>query len=328
MQAPAQHRIPSTSDIDPRIQTSMIEANNLTFEVDHCGDGDQLAICLHGFPEHSVSWRNQLPLLAELGYTAWAPNLRGYGNSSVPMFMEDYQIEHLMADVGALIDASGKEKVTLIAHDWGAVIAWFFAMREVRPLENLIICNVPHPAAMQRAFSFKQLAKSWYAIFFQLPGLPERMMGRGKMGEMIRDTACNSDKFSAEVVDIYNRNGSRPENMTAMVNYYRALVRGGGSKRQRELGTPVINTRTLMLWGEDDMALTVETTYGTEEFVKDFTIRYLPRISHWVQQDAPEVVNKMITAFLQHRSVPQMRWEMTLTETDAEQGAAQEEAAT
>jgi pimeloyl-ACP methyl ester carboxylesterase len=97
-----------------------------------------------------------------------------------------------------------------------------------------------------------------------------------------------------------------------MVNYYRALVRGGGGRRQRKLGYPMIETPTLMIWGEDDMALTKETTFGTEDVVKDFTIRYLPRISHWVQQDAPDEVNAMMSAFLKGEPVPEMKWEVRL----------------
>ncbi len=307
----------STSEIDDRIRTEFIEANHLRFEVDMCGDGDKLALCLHGFPEHSISWRYQLPMLAELGYKAWAPNMRGYGNSSVPMFMEDYSIENLNADAAELIDAAGCDEVVLIAHDWGAVIAWHFAIRQIRPLNKLIICNVPHPVPMQKAFSkgFAQLRKSWYVFFFQLPGLPEMMMrmrsGRG-MGNLIKNSAHSPENFTDEVIDVYNQNGSRPENLTAMINYYRAMVRGGGGKRQRDLGYPMIETPTLMIWGEDDMALTKQTTYGTEEVVRNFTIRYLPRISHWVQQDAPVEVNAMISAFLTDQPVPEMKWEAKL----------------
>lgn len=307
----------STSDIDDRIRTEFVEANHLRFEVDMCGDGEKLALCLHGFPEHSISWRYQLPMLAELGYKVWAPNLRGYGNTSVPMFMEDYAIENLMDDVAALIDAAGCEEVVLIAHDWGAVIAWNFAIRQIRPLKRLIICNVPHPVPAGKAFTrgFAQLKKSWYILFFQLPRLPEMMMkmrkGRG-MGELIKESASHPDNFPDDVVDLYNENGSRPENLTGMINYYRALVRGGGAKRQRDLGYPMIDTPTLMLWGEDDMALTKETTFGTEDVVKDFTIRYLPRISHWVQQDAPDEVNAMMSAFLKGEPVPEMKWEAKL----------------
>ncbi|HJO10533.1 MAG TPA: alpha/beta hydrolase [Gammaproteobacteria bacterium] len=294
-----------------------MEANHLRFEVDMCGDGDKLALCLHGFPEHSISWRYQLPMLAELGYKAWAPNMRGYGNSSVPMFLEDYSPENLMADVAGLIDAAGCDEVVLIAHDWGAVIAWYFAIRQIRPLNKLIICNVPHPVPAQKAISngFAQLKKSWYIFCFQIPGLPEmmtRMRGEGAMGNLIKKSSSNPANYPDEVIDVYNQNSSRPENLTAMVNYYRALVRGGGGKRQKDLGYPMIETPTLMLWGEDDLALTKETTYGTEDVVKDFTIRYLPRISHWVQQDAPEEVNAMMSAFLTGQPIPEMTWEPKL----------------
>jgi len=310
----------STSEIDSRIRTEIVEVNHLKIEVDMCGEGNRLALCLHGFPEHSISWRNQLPILAELGYKAWAPNMRGYGNSSVPTLMQDYSVENLMEDVAALMDASGCDEIVLVAHDWGAVIAWYFAIRQIRPLTHLIICNVPHPVPAARAFrnGWSQLKKSWYIFFFQIPRLPEWMMTRSRknkgigMGQLIKDTASNPENFPDEVIEVYNQNAARSENLTAMVNYYRALVRGGGGSRQKNLGFPMIETPTLMLWGEDDMALTKETTYGTEEVVRDFTIRYLPRISHWVQQDAPEAVNAMIAAFLSGEPVPELSWEMSL----------------
>ena len=98
---------------DIKIRTEFVDANGLTFEVDKCGDGQKLAICLHGFPEHSFSWRYQLPLLAELGYEAWAPNLRGYGRSSRPSSVSNYKMDHLTADVAGLIDAAGHEEVVL-----------------------------------------------------------------------------------------------------------------------------------------------------------------------------------------------------------------------
>lgn len=308
----------SSSEIDDRIATEIVVANGLRFEVDQCGDqkSRRLAICLHGFPEHAISWRHQLPMLAALGYKVWAPNLRGYGNTSIPPDMSDYSLEHLMADVGSLIDAADCDETVLIAHDWGAVIAWYFAMRKIRPLSKLIICNVPHPAAGRAAAGLEQLRKSWYIFFFQLPGVPEWMMSRrsSNMGELIRTSSARPEMYPDEVVKIYSENARRPGGLTAMVNYYRALVRGGGASRQAALGFPIIETPTLMLWGEDDMALTKETTYGTEKWVSDFTIRYLPRISHWVQQDAPEEVNAMMAAFLAGERVPYMSWQSVLTE--------------
>lgn len=308
---------------DPRIHTEFVEANGLRFEVDVCGEGDRLALCLHGFPEHSISWRHQLPMLADLGYKAWAPNLRGYGNSSRPEGMAAYSIECLMDDVAGLIDASGASETVLIAHDWGAVIAWHFAIRKLRPLSKLIICNVPHPAPAQQAMrsGMAQLRKSWYIFFFQIPRLPEWLLGRDqarRIGEMIRASSSDPAQFPDALIDVYSANAAQPGALTAMVNYYRALVRGGGAKRQAALGYPVIETPTLMVWGEDDVALTKETTYGTENHVSDFTIRYLPRVSHWVQQDAPREVNAMMAAFLRGEPVPEMRWEAKLLPPEAD----------
>ncbi len=302
---------------DPRIRTEFIDANGLRFEVDRCGDGDKLALCLHGFPEHSFSWRYQLPVLAELGYQAWAPNLRGYGNSSRPEGIEAYSLENLMADVGALIDASGCRETVLIAHDWGAWIAWHFAMRRIRPLSRLIICNVPHPVPARKASrrGLEQLQKSWYILFFQLPRVPEWILGRNGargIGDVIRRTTVDSRNFPDEVIGVYVRNAARPGALTAMINYYRGLIRGGGARRQNLQGYPVIETSTLLIWGEEDVALSKETTYGTEAVVRDLTVRYLPRVSHWVQQEAPEFVNPMIAAFLQGEPVPYMQWQARL----------------
>jgi len=309
---------------DPRIRTEFVDANGLRFEVDKCGHGDRLALCLHGFPEHSFSWRYQLPMLADMGYEAWAPNLRGYGNSSRPEGVSAYALEYLLEDVAQLIDASGHSETVLLAHDWGAVIAWYFAIRQHRPLTHLVICNVPHPQAMQQGFSYEQLKRSWYVFFFQIPGLAEKMLSRedGKaMKDIMRSSAVDKSRFPDEVGEVYWRNAMQPGALTAMVNYYRALVRGGGAKRQRGLGFAMIETPTLMVWGEDDVALTKETTYGTEDYVRDLTIRYLPRVSHWVQQEQPEAVNAMIAAFLEGRAVPEFTWQSVLVTADEEERA-------
>ena len=299
------------------IRTEFVSANNLTFEVDKCGNGDKLAICLHGFPEHSFSWRYQLPLLASMGYEAWAPNLRGYGKSSRPPRVEDYRLDNLMADVGALIDAADKKEVVLVAHDWGAVIAWQFAIEKIRNLSHLIICNVPHPGPMQRVIkdSWEQKKKSWYVFFFQLPRLPEWLLGRDgakPVAEAFRSSAVDKSRFPDEAVEVYRRNADQPGALTAMVNYYRALLRFRKPVPIDEIEK--IEVPTLMLWGEDDVALTKESTYGTDEFVSDLQIRYLPRVSHWVQQEAPEACNAMIKAFLSGEPVPEAKWELKLVE--------------
>lgn len=302
-----------------------MRANGLGFHVAACGEGRRLALCLHGFPESWYSWRHQLPLLAELGYLAWAPDLRGYGETERPVGTGAYAIERLLDDVAGLIDASGSESTVLLAHDWGGVIAWYFAMRRPRPLERLVIMNVPHPACMERALrTARQLLRSWYVLFFQLPVLPElvlRWRRAAVVGEMFRGMAVDKGRFPDAVLDVYRRNACAPGAATAMLNYYRALVRGGGGARQRRLGYPVIDTPTLLLWGEQDAALGKETTYGTEAYVRDLTIRYLPPVSHWVQQEAPETVNAMLEAWLTGRRVP-LAWEAGTGAAAAITGAA------
>lgn len=293
----------------PPIETIAVEANGLRFEVDTCGVGDRLALCLHGFPESSFSWRLQLPLLAQLGYRAWAPNQRGYGGTTRPSRVADYRIGRLVADVAGLIDASGARSVTLIGHDWGAAVAWLFASRGVRPLERLVIMNVPHPAIFARELrSPRQALRSWYMLFFQLPRVPELLLGyngAAAIGRAFTASAANPARFPPAVLDVYRRNARRPGALTAMLNWYRALPRDAGRRELRELA--VIDVPTLMLWGENDVALTKATTYGTERYVRDLTLRYLPGVSHWVQQDAPDAVNAMLAAFLRGVRVPEMR---------------------
>ena len=292
---------------DPRIQTKILQIGDLEFEIDCCGQGDRLALCLHGFPEHSFSWRYQLPMLADLGYQAWAPNMRGYGNSSKPKGVSSYQLDTLVEDIAAIIEASGCKETVLIAHDWGAVVAWHFAINNRLPLSHLIICNVPHPQSMQQAFSWEQLKKSWYIFFFQIPKLPEFLLGRDNakgVGEMIRNTFVNPEKFPMEIADVFSRNANQPGALTAMINYYRALLRRGNRSNREGESFPIIKTPTLMIWGEEDVALSKETTYGTEKYVENFNIRYLPNVSHWVQQESPEEVNSMISAFIKDESIP------------------------
>ena len=288
------------------IDNQTIRANGIDFNVATAGAGPRLALCLHGFPESSYSWRHQMPLFAQLGYRVWAPDLRGYGGSSRPKGVGAYALENLEEDVAALIEASEAKEVVLVGHDWGAVIAWYYAMFGRLPISKLIIMNVPHPALMEKGLrTGRQLAKSWYIFFFQLPWIPEWGLARRDceaIGRVFRDMAVDKSRFPDEVLRIYREAAATPGALTAMLNYYRALIRG--LRRTRRRGIAPINIPTLMIWGEVDAALGKELTYGTEEYVGNLTLRYLPNVSHWVQQEAPETVNAMIEAWLLGRDVP------------------------
>ena len=287
------------------IETRFVDARGLRFEVQTCGDpnAERLALCLHGFPELAYSWRHQLPMLASLGYRVWAPNQRGYGKSSRPRGRAAYRVDELVADVAALIDAAGARSVTLIGHDWGGMVAWLFALRAVRKLEGLVVMNLPHPTRFRQALKFgAQRKRSLYALFFQLPWLPERLLAARNaraIGEAFRGMAVDKSRFPEEVLDVYRRHALEPGALTAMLNWYRAMR----SSRLDKEEFPILDTRTLMIWGTQDTALGLETTWRTEELVRDFTIRYLP-VSHWVQQEAPEAVNEILEAWLCGQAVP------------------------
>ena len=291
-----------------RVETRAIHANGLTFEVDTCGTGDRLALCLHGFPELAFSWRHQLPLLARLGYRTWAPNLRGYGRTSRPRAVTDYGLPHLVADVAGLIDAAGARQTLLVGHDWGGAIAWHFALRHPQRIERLIVLNMPHPACLLAGLAgWRQRLRSWYIAAFQVPWLPERILAAGHgwlAAEAIAATASDRSRFPPDVLRVYRDAAARPGAMTAMLNYYRALPLAGPPPEEAAALQERIGIPTLMIWGEDDFALGRELLRGTRELVPNLVLRTLPGISHWVQQEAPETVNALIAAWLSGRPVP------------------------
>jgi epoxide hydrolase 4 len=295
-----------TPDPASGIRARFIEANGLTFELAEMeaadGSTDRLALCLHGFPELNFSWRFQLPLLASRGWRVWAPDLRGYGGSDKPTHRRDYAIPRLLDDVAALIDASGAREVMLVAHDWGAIVAWMFAIRRIRPLSKLVIMNVPHPLCGRREIrTWKQLRKSWYILFFQLPRLPEFGLLRNDAAAIKRafaGMAIDKARFPPDVTNIYAQAAQRPGAITAMVNYYRALLRDFDFA---SIGDGKVDVPTLMIWGEADTALDIATTRGTDAYVADLELHTLPDVSHWVQQEAPELVNAILTDWFDRR---------------------------
>jgi pimeloyl-ACP methyl ester carboxylesterase len=279
------------------ITSRTIEANGLRFAIDECGEGPDVALCLHGFPESRKSWRHQLPALAAQGWRAVAPDLRGYGDSSRPEGKAAYHIDHLVADVGVMFEALGARRRLLIAHDWGAIIAWMVAMRRTVALDGLIIMNVPHPAVFKRTLgSWAQKKKSWYVAFFQLPWLPEAMLGARHaegIGRAFTDSAVHKERFGPEIIAHYRDNAARPGALTAMVNYYRANFPGVLNEPVQVIGVP-----TLMIWGEQDVAIDIANTEGYGPLVTDFELVRLADASHWVQQDCPREVNAAVVDWL------------------------------
>lgn len=288
------------------IRSERVRANGLDFHVNACGEGDRLALCLHGFPELGMSWRHQLPQLASLGYRVWAPDLRGYGKSDCPRGLSHYAIEALMEDVAGLIDAAAPRETLLVGHDWGAMIAWQFAAQALRPLDRLVILNGPSPGVPNRP-SLSELRRFAYVLLFQLPWLPEWVFARrdyAAIAGAFRRIAGRPERLEEEDLRRCREAAARPGAMTAMINYYRGLVRGGGARRMAARGFPIIETPTLLIWGEADPILIPASTDDVGKWVKVVTRRFLPGVGHWVQQEAPDEVNEILSAWLTDAPVP------------------------
>jgi len=285
------------------VRTHSIQANDLQFEVDEAGEGEDVALLLHGFPESRRCWRHQLPMFVQQGWRAVAPDMRGYGGSSRPKERGAYHIDHLVADAAALFDSLGARRRLLIGHDWGGIVAWAFAIRQARPLDGLVILNAPHPAVFARVIrtSWRQRLRSWYAAYFQLPWLPEFSLSAGharKVGRALRQTAQSPKTFPPELLAYYRSNAVAPAAMKAMLDYYRANRRFEDIVRGPGVGAP-----TLLIWGEQDTALGRELVTPTAEHVPDLTVRRLPGVSHWVQEEAPEAVNAALTEWMRERGL-------------------------
>lgn len=282
-----------------------VNTNGIKLHVVKAGPEEgPLVLLLHGFPEFWYGWRRQIPALASGGYRVWAPDQRGYNLSDKPRDVGAYGLDHLADDVVGLIDATGRERVCLIGHDWGAAVAWWVARLFPERLERLAILNVPHGAVMERHLrqSPAQLRRSWYIFFFQLPLIPEAALrgGNWRAGlNSLRQTSLTGS-FSEDDLEMYRRAWSRPRAMTSMINWYRALLRARPSRR----ASPRIRVPTLMIWGARDFALGQEMAQPSIDYCDDGRLVFLEQATHWVQHDEPERVNDMLIRFLSGRAVP------------------------
>lgn len=264
------------------------------------GEGP-LVVMLHGFPEFWYSWRHQMLFLAEQGYTVVAPDLRGYNETDKPR--TGYDVPNLLRDIEGLIKGLGQEKAIIVGHDWGGALAWAFAMHYPQMTHRLIVLNAPHPWALQRELRTpKQLRKSWYIFFFQIPWLPEALLGANHaqaIGRAIYESAVQKAEFPPDLLLRYQAVMSKPGALTAALKYYRELFRRGsfGSLGKRE--QTIIQAPTLLIWGEQDVALDIALTYNLEQWVPRIQVRRIHNSGHWVQQEQPDEVNNLIQQFLQ-----------------------------
>ncbi len=275
----------------------MIETNGVTLHVVQAGPPDgPLVILLHGFPEFWYGWRHQIDALADRGFRVWAPDQRGYHLSDKPAGTAAYNLDLLAADIIGLIDAAGQEQVFLAGHDWGANVAWWTAIKYPQRLKKLAILNVPHPEVfMEHVRRPKQLLKSWYVFFFQIPRLPEMLMSLGNYNALRRAMRGSGQPgtFSDDNMTHYLRAWSQPGAVTGMLNWYRAIMR----VRPGPVEDTQVHVPTLMLWGAQDVALTVEMARPSIERCDEGQLVVFEDATHWVQHDKAAEVSQMLGDF-------------------------------
>lgn len=255
-------------------------------------------ILLHGFPETWRCWIRQLPALAAAGCRVIVPDQRGYNLSDKPKGIENYRMEELTRDILGLIDALEYEKVNLVGHDFGALVAWMLATKHPERLHRLGIVNVPHPAVMWRFLrrDFEQMRRSLYALFFQLPWLPEMVMsvGNWRGASLSLRRSGKPHAFTDEDIEKYTEAWSQPGAMTAMLNWYRAAAR----YRPEITNGMRVSIRTLILWGVQDFALSRRMARPSLDYCDDGSLVFFPDATHWVQHEEADEMNRQLLNFI------------------------------
>jgi Predicted hydrolases or acyltransferases (alpha/beta hydrolase superfamily) len=279
----------------------MVQANGLRFRamVDGPSDGEMF-ILLHGFPEGAESWSRQVEALAAAGFLAVAPDLRGYGLSDAPPDLASYKIDHLAEDVRFIITAFGRPAAHVAGHDWGAMVAWFFAGRYPEMTKTLTVLSVPHPAALAAASreDEDQQARSRYVGLFLQAGKAERVLADDDYRRLrfMFTIGPNPDAVPRSVVEHFIRSLSRPGRLTAALNYYRANLAEDGGAWESLTDIGPITVPTVLLWGDQDPALGRRAAEATARHVEgEYRLDVLEGAGHWLQFERPGEVSLALT---------------------------------
>jgi pimeloyl-ACP methyl ester carboxylesterase len=275
-----------------------LAVGDLVFEARADGPADgELVLLLHGFPQTSLSWRNQLDALAAAGYRAVAPDQRGYSPGARPADVAEYRFERLVGDVLGFADALGVERFHLVGHDWGGAVAWQVAGRHPERLRTVTSVSTPHPGAFRRSIQDgEQRDKSSYILFFRSPEAEPFFLDNDAAGLRALYTASG---LSDDAVEEYVRVLTQPGAMTSALNWYRAadlgLVEGLGP----------ITTPTMYVWSTFDPALGRDAAEATAAQVEGpYRFEVLEGVSHWIPEEAPDALNALLLEHLGGASTP------------------------
>jgi pimeloyl-ACP methyl ester carboxylesterase len=283
----------SWSELAPHVfENSGVQLHSIT-----TGPKDgPVIILLHGFPEFWYGWHRQIEPLAAAGFRVIVPDQRGYNLSSKPSGVAPYALTELVSDVIAIADQLSQEKIFLAGHDWGAAVAWSAALLHPQRIAKLAILNVPHPSVMRKFLSTRprQLLRSWYMFFFQLPWLPETLFSvfNYQIGTRSLLRSSRPGTFSPEDLAQYRAAWSQPGALTAMINWYRALFRTHVKFQDKTVRVP-----TRILWGERDDFLLTEMAHESLRHCTDGELFTFANASHWLQHEEHARVSELLVEF-------------------------------
>jgi pimeloyl-ACP methyl ester carboxylesterase len=262
-----------------------IDANGLRFTARAAGPADgPRVLLLHGFPQTSWAWRHQLSALAEAGYRAVAPDLRGYAAGARPLQVADYAMRHLVSDVMALADTMEMDTFDLVGHDWGAMVAWLVATRHPERVRSLCAVSTPHPLALQHALLGGDPAQvDWGDAMetFRQPEVPERLLlGPDGSGSGLTSVLVESGLAEADA-RVYTSVLAKPGALTAALNWYRAMDRADLFELRP------VTVPTLYVWSTGDPAIGRTAAEATAEcVVGPYRFEELDGVSHWIPEMA------------------------------------------
>lgn len=273
-----------SGDVDGTVRA--VRVGSVDLSVLTAGDGPAVLL-LHGFPDSRDVWREQVPALVRAGYRVVAPDLRGCGASSIPARVADFTLDHLVADVVGVLDALDIARASIVAHDWGAVIAWQVCLRHPERVSRYVALSVGHPLAYARP-SAEQALKAWYVLFFQLRGLAEVAL-RARDWWLFRRIT----RFEAET-PAWIASLARPGRLAAAINLYRANLRTLLTGKFPPVRVPVFG-----IWSSEDRYLSESQMIRSAGLV-DAPWRYerIDGANHWLQLTAPARVNELLLEYL------------------------------
>lgn len=265
--------------------------------VDGPEDGDPVVL-LHGFPQRVSSWDAVAPLLHTAGFRTIALDQRGYFSGARPRGRRAYRLSELVDDVVALLDAEGSGSAHVVGHDWGAVVAWALASAHPGRVRSLTAVSVPHPAAFLRSMvTSDQLRRSWYIGFFQLPGIPERVLGSvgrraGARPGSLGEKALRGMGMTPEMVSRFGREMVEDGALPGGLGWYRALPFASPRGSTGRVRVP-----TTFVWSDGDAALGRGGAEQTSRFVDaDYEFVELNGVTHWIPEERPADLAEAIIA--------------------------------